>query len=123
MAAKCHNSSRFTSYRPWGKEWLGENVWDLALDRARTAFDIFDHCFVAFSGGKDSTAVLEVAMKAAEEMGKLPLRVVFWDEEAIPYETEDYVRRRATDERTTMEWYCLPVHHRNACSRRHVHRT
>lgn len=94
-----------------------ENVWDLAVARTERTFDLFDHVVVLFSGGKDSTAVLHVALEAAERRGALPLRVVFWDEEAIPNETVDYVRRVSQDPRVDLEWYCLPLKHRNACAR------
>jgi predicted phosphoadenosine phosphosulfate sulfurtransferase len=53
----------------------------------------------------------------AEERGETPVRTVFWDEEAIPQETVEYVRRVGQDPRVALEWYCLPIQHRNACSR------
>ena len=103
--------------RPRTQVRLDQDVWTLALDRARQAFDLFDHLAVAFSGGKDSTATLQVALEVARERGRLPLRVLFWDEEAIPQETADYVARVAAWPDVQLEWYCLPIQHRNACSR------
>jgi predicted phosphoadenosine phosphosulfate sulfurtransferase len=101
----------------WGRRELDADVWSLCLDRTRRAFESFDHVLVSFSGGKDSTVVLNAALMVAEEVGRLPVRTVFYDEEAIPYETEDFVRRVAADERVALEWYCVPIQHRNACSR------
>lgn len=98
------------------KQYVDEDVWEMALDRVRFTYDFFDHVAVMFSGGKDSTATLEVTLAVAEERGELPLRVIFFDEEAIPYQTEDYMRRRFQDPRIAGEWLCLPVKHRNACS-------
>lgn len=95
---------------------LDIDVWAAAKERMRHAYKIFDHIAVSFSGGKDSTAVLHTALEVAEELGRLPLRVVFWDEEAIPYETEDYIRRVGAMDGVALEWYCVPVKHRNACS-------
>ncbi|MCU0506382.1 MAG: phosphoadenosine phosphosulfate reductase family protein [Chloroflexi bacterium] len=94
------------------------DVLTLARERTRVAFDRFDHIVVSFSGGKDSTAVFNLAYDEAQARGQR-LRVVFFDEEAIPYETEDYVRRVAALPGVDMEWYCVPVKHRNACSREH----
>lgn len=105
----------------WQKDELERNVWDEALDRTAQAYAQFDNVWVSFSGGKDSTVVLNVALTVAERLGKLPLRVVFFDEEAIPFETEDYVRRIAQDPRIELEWLCLPVQHRNGCSRESPH--
>lgn len=92
------------------------SVVDLARERVRHAFELFDHVAVSFSGGKDSTAVLNLTLEAARELGRLPLRVFFWDEEAIPYQTEEYVRRVGAVPDVALEWYCVPVKHRNACS-------
>lgn len=99
------------------------NVWDLAHERTAELMDRFDHVAVAFSGGKDSTAVLNIALNVLAADPKLrarhaPLRVVHYDEEAIPFETEDYVRRVAQREDVRLEWLCLPIKHRNACSRK-----
>lgn len=98
------------------KRTLDQSVWDAALERMEHVYDLFDHVAVAFSGGKDSTAILHVALEVATSLHKLPLRVIFWDEEAIPYETEDYVRRVAQRDDVALEWLSLPVQHRNACS-------
>lgn len=100
----------------WGKEGEGRDVWEAALARTRFAFDNFDHVFVSFSGGKDSTAVLNVALEVARERGELPLHVVFFDEECVSLETIDYAERVRALPDVTFDWYCLPVRHRNACS-------
>ena len=79
----------------WAREGMGVNVWEAALERTRHAFQLFDHLFVSFSGGKDSTCVLNVALTVARELDRLPLRVVFFDEECISYLTEEYVRENS----------------------------
>lgn len=103
---------------------LGIDVHTAAKERLRHIFDTFDHVAVAFSGGKDSTAVLNVALEVLHEDEErwakhLPLRAIHFDEEAIPYETEEYVRRVSQRPDVALEWMCLPVQHLNACSRRH----
>lgn len=100
------------------KRVVEQDVLSLARARVSEAYNLFDTVAVSFSGGKDSTAVLNLALEEAERRGKLPVPVFHFDEEAIPYETEDYVRRVAQDPRVDMRWLCLPVQHRNACSRK-----
>lgn len=95
------------------------DVWELAVARARQMYEMFDHVAVSFSGGKDSTATLHAVLEAAHEKPeeRLPVRVIFFDEEAIPFETEEYVRRVAQRDDVALEWYCIPIKCGNACSR------
>jgi predicted phosphoadenosine phosphosulfate sulfurtransferase len=101
---------------------LTDDVWTLAVGRAAATLARFDHAAVMFSGGKDSTATLHAVLEAAHTTPglsrHLPMRVIFFDEEAIPVETADYVRRTFARDDVAGEWYCLPIKHRNACSRR-----
>lgn len=99
------------------KKEIDRNVYDLALERIRRTYDIFDNVVVMFSGGKDSTVCLNLTIQIAKERNKLPLEVYFFDEEAIPYETIDYVKRVADLPEVNMNWLCVPVKHRNGCSR------
>jgi len=92
------------------------DVYTRALERVEQAFKLFDTISVGFSGGKDSTAVLNITLEVAKHLNKLPLNVYFWDEEAIPYETEHYVRRVYNLEEIDMDWFTVPIKHRNACS-------
>jgi predicted phosphoadenosine phosphosulfate sulfurtransferase len=94
---------------------LDKDVLTLARERMAVAFDRFDEVAVSFSGGKDSTVALHVSLDEARRRGQR-LRVFFFDEEAIPYETEAYVRRIAAEPDIDLEWYTFPVKHRNACS-------
>ncbi|WP_027459276.1 DUF3440 domain-containing protein [Deinococcus murrayi] len=93
-----------------------QDVLTLARERLRVLFERFDHVSVSFSGGKDSTIVLNLALEVARELGRTPLDVVFWDEECIYSENVDYVRRVAADPDVALRWMCVPVKHRNACS-------
>lgn len=97
-------------------KFTGRSVLDEARDRTRLVFDIFDHVAVSFSGGKDSTAVLQLALEVARERNRLPLDVVTFDEEAIPPQTVEYMQRVSEWPDVRFRWYCIPVQHRNACS-------
>jgi len=98
------------------KEYLETDVWSETLNRIRYIYDSFDKVVVSFSGGKDSTAVLNATLVVAKERNKLPLEVVFFDEEAIHPPTIEYVRRVAEIEEIDLKWWCLEFKHRNACS-------
>ena len=97
-----------------------EDVWELAVRRARQLYETYDHVAVSFSGGKDSTATLHAVLAAAHEKPeeRLPLRVIFWDEECIPPDTVEYVRRVSQRDDVDLEWYCVPIACGNACNRR-----
>lgn len=104
--------------------YLDEDVYTLAKQRAKIAAEMHDKLIVAFSGGKDSTAVLNIMLEVLHENPELgakhlPLRVVHADEECIPMQTEEYVRRVSQLPDVALEWYCLPFKMRNACSRKH----
>lgn len=98
------------------KQYQDVNVYEEALNRIRYIYDRFDKVVVSFSGGKDSTAVLNCALKVARERNQLPLDVVFFDEEAIHPPTIEYVKRVADLPEINLQWYCLEFKHRNACS-------
>lgn len=98
------------------KAACAESVYEMALQRCRDAYENHDKVVVSFSGGKDSTATLMCAVAVAEELGRLPVETFFYDEEAIPPETVEYMLRIAADPRVDLKWYCLPITCRNACS-------
>lgn len=98
------------------KEYLNQNVFEKSLERTENIFNRFDKVVVSFSGGKDSTAVLNLALIIAKKLNKLPLEVVFFDEEAIHPTTIEYVKRCSDNNEIDLSWYCLEFKHRNACS-------
>ena len=98
------------------KSHSDQSVLEAALDRIRYIYSIFDNVVVSFSGGKDSTCALNLTIKVAEELGRLPVQVVFYDWEVIHPPTVEYVLRIKQNPKIKLDIYCLPIKHRNACS-------
>jgi len=98
------------------KKYQEDNVLQAAMNRMRYLYDSFDNVEVSFSGGKDSTVILNIALLIAKEKNKLPLVVNFYDEEAIHPPTIEYVERVRQNPDIVLNWYCLEFQHRNASS-------
>jgi len=64
---------------------------------------------VSISGGKDSTVVLELAIEAARELGRLPVMACFLDQESEYQSTVEHMRylRTRTDE-IDLRWFQVP---------------
>ncbi len=98
------------------KIYLKQTVLEAALDRIRWLFDEFPNVIVNFSGGKDSTVTLNLALQVAEEKGRLPLKVAFIDQEAEWQTVIDYVREIMADPRIEPQWFQVPIKLFNAAS-------
>lgn len=98
------------------KDYQASNVLEAAMDRMRYLYDSFDNVEISFSGGKDSTVVLNIAIKVAREKNKLPVIANFYDEEAIHPTTIEYVERVSKHPDVKLNWFCLEFKHRNASS-------
>jgi predicted phosphoadenosine phosphosulfate sulfurtransferase len=96
--------------------FMRSNVYESALKRINWLFDEFPHVYVGFSGGKDSTVVLNLALQVAEERGRLPLSVVFIDQEAEWQATIDYMKTVMYDPRIKPFWLQVPFRIFNATS-------
>jgi predicted phosphoadenosine phosphosulfate sulfurtransferase len=90
------------------KKFTDQSVYEAARERMQHIFERFDRVVVSFSGGKDSTVCLQLALEEARKRNRLPLEVVFFDEEAIHPETIDYVERVRQMPDVKLYWYCLP---------------
>ena len=91
------------------KIFLKDNVYDQALERITFLFREFDEVVVSFSGGKDSTVTLEMALLVAEKEGKLPLTVMMLDQEAEWQAVVDYVKRVMYRDEVTPHWLQVPI--------------
>lgn len=99
------------------KTYLNENVLDAALRRMRSLYDKFPRVCVSYSGGKDSTVLLHLAERVAEERGRLPVEVLFVDWEAQYTATIDHIQEMLADpKRTKAYWVCLPLSTDNGSS-------
>lgn len=87
-----------------------------ATERMEWLFNEFDNVIVCFSGGKDSTVTLNIALEVAERLGKLPLKVLFLDQEAEWATVIDYIREVMADPRVDPIWLQIPIKLFNATS-------
>lgn len=86
-----------------------KNVLEEALDRVRYLFDEFDDIVVGMSGGKDSTVVFNLALQVAREKNRLPLKVMWVDQEAEWQGTVDYVKQVMESPDVEPYWYQMPM--------------
>lgn len=90
------------------KYYSKENVYEASKRRIRELFEDFPNVVVAFSGGKDSVVVFHLALEVAEELGRLPLPVLFIDQEAEWQSTIDVVREVMYDPKVKPYWIQVP---------------
>ena len=98
------------------KIYRDQNVYEAALDRIRWVFNEFDNVMVSYSGGKDSTVTLRLALEVAREQGKLPLPVMWLDQEIEWQATTDHVREVMYEPEVKPMWMQFPFVISNATS-------
>jgi len=101
------------------KFYSNNNVYEEAIKRIEFFFDEFEEVIVGFSGGKDSTVTLHLALEVAEKRNRLPLKVLFIDQEAEWQGTIDYVKKVMYDERVEPLWFQMPIVITNNASTEH----
>lgn len=96
--------------------YLDENVFEAGLRRIGWLFDEFENVVVSMSGGKDSTVCFHLALMVAEQRDRLPLKVMWIDQEAEWEATVDYMREVMHDPRVEPYWMQVPFKESNATS-------
>ena len=99
------------------KVYNDKNVFDASLERIEYAFDNFDNLCVSFSGGKDSTLMIQLVDMIAKKKNK-QFDVLFIDMEAQYLMTIEHINSLKNKLKTIRDfyWVCLPLSLRNAVS-------
>ena len=98
------------------KVYLKDNVYEAAIKRIERIFDEFENIIVSFSGGKDSTVVLELTLEVARRRNRLPVKVMFIDQEAEWRNTIEYVKEVMYRPEVDPVWLQCPILLFNAAS-------
>lgn len=91
------------------KRFIDANVLDEAKRRIHHIYDLFDSVVVAFSGGKDSLALLHLTREVAAERGINHVHAVFRDEELIPDAVVEFVDHYRQLDWVRLTWYAVPL--------------
>ena len=99
------------------KVYQKDNVHVATKKRMQDVFNTFPKVYVAFSGGKDSTVMLHMALEAARSEDRMPLDVLFVDLEGQYDSTIRHIEEVALNpEEINLHWICLPLNLRNSVS-------
>ena len=99
------------------KVYKDKNVFDASLERIEFAFDNFDNLCVSYSGGKDSTLMIQLVNMIAKKKNK-NFDVLFIDMEAQYLMTIEHIKTLKNKLECIRDfyWVCLPLSLRNAVS-------
>lgn len=101
------------------KRYLKKNVYDAAQERIAFIFSEFQNICVSFSGGKDSSVMLNLCLDHMRENGiRRKIGVLFIDLEGQYTATIDHIREMLDENSDLIQpfWVCLPINLRNAVS-------
>jgi len=101
------------------KIYKNTNVYEEALNRIRFLFDEFEEVIVGVSGGKDSTVIYELCKIVAKEKNRLPIKVLFIDQEAEWQSTIEIIKSIMYDKDVIPLWLQIPMRLFNATSTEH----
>jgi predicted phosphoadenosine phosphosulfate sulfurtransferase len=86
------------------------NVLDAAIERIKIAFNDFEKVLVAFSTGKDSGVMLNLAYQYAKENDLLHKFAFYYEDYEAGYKyTHEYAERAFTELECEKYWLCLPI--------------
>ena len=93
------------------------DVYTAAVNRTVWTFDHFDHVYVAFSGGKDSTITLHIAADEARRRNRR-IGLMFVDLEGQYQLTVEHIQACFDEYSDVIDpyWVALPIHLRNSVS-------
>ena len=99
------------------KIYNDKNVFDAAMERIEFAFDNFENLCVSYSGGKDSTVMIQLVEMVAKKKNK-KYDVLFIDMEAQYLMTIEHIKtlKNKLEYIRDFYWVCLPLSLRNAVS-------
>ena len=99
------------------KVYKDKNVFDASLERIEFAFDNFDNLCVSYSGGKDSTVMIQLVNMIAKKRNR-KFDVLFIDMEAQYLMTIEHIKTLKNKLECIRDfyWVCLPLSLRNAVS-------
>lgn len=86
------------------RQLLDMDVRVAALQRLADCYERGDNVVVCLSGGKDSSACLELAVEAAAATGCLPVKAIHHEEETLVPPTGEYLRRVAARDDVALAW-------------------
>ncbi len=101
------------------KKYLNKNVYEAANERIDFAFKNFSRIYVSFSGGKDSSVLLNLALDYMRRKKiKKKLGLLFVDLEAQYALTIKFVEEMLKENAPMLDtyWCCLPLNLRNSVS-------
>ena len=101
------------------KKYQDKNVYEAAKERIKFVFENFEKVYVSFSGGKDSSVVLNLALDyMREHREKRKLGILFLDLEGQYSATINFIREILLDNAEYLDvyWVCLPLNLRNSVS-------
>jgi predicted phosphoadenosine phosphosulfate sulfurtransferase len=100
-----------------GKVYLEKNVYEASQERMDVIFSKFDKICLAFSGGKDSSVMLNLGIEYAKKYNR-KIGVMIVDLEGQYKITMEHVQSMLDENKEVIDayWICLPINLRNAVS-------
>ena len=100
-----------------------QNVLQEAEQRIERLFHEFENVIVSFSGGKDSTVILNLSLEIARKLNRLPLKVMWVDQEAEWEATVKYVENIFKNPDIEPIWFQMQMKWNNNLSNDSKHLT